>query len=160
MRVNCFQSIEFWHFYNNGFQNIIQPPTIAWLNKRISNFFECHSYLSLKTSRTKPQKTYEKITTVWMIFRNKLLSSFLMLAIYSFLKCPCYRQTQRSRNNVENTQLKFGSPLRDPFLTLLHLCLGFDRYCTFVTTGLDQLTNRCVRLRWQLFLHCIAEPWW
>jgi len=34
-----------------------------------------------------------------------------------------YRQTQTNSGNVENTvnqQTRFGSPLRDPFLTLLH----------------------------------------
>jgi len=41
---------------------------IAWLDQRIPNFFERHPYLSLKTSRSKPQKTYEKLTIVWMTF--------------------------------------------------------------------------------------------
>ena len=39
---------------------------IAWLDQRIPNVFERHPYLSLKTS--KPQKTYEKLTIVWMTF--------------------------------------------------------------------------------------------
>jgi len=43
--------------------------------------FERHPHLSLKASRPKPQKKYEKTTIVRMIFGNKLLSSFLMLAI-------------------------------------------------------------------------------
>jgi len=83
------------------------------LNQRIPNLFESHPYLSFKTSRPKPLETYEKLTIVWMIFGNKLLSSFLMLAIYLFLKCLCYRRTQKSRHNVENTQLQLDSPLRD-----------------------------------------------
>jgi len=37
-----------------------------------------------------------------MIFGSKLLSSCSVLAIYSFLKYICYRQTQKSSGNVEN----------------------------------------------------------
>jgi len=57
----------------------------------------------------------KKIMILWMIFGSKLLSSFLMLAIYSFIKYLRYRQTQTSSGNVENIHRKFGSPLRDPF---------------------------------------------
>jgi len=49
----------------------------------------------------------------WMIFGSKLLSSFLMLAIYSFLKYLRYTQTQTSSGNVEKIHRRFGSPLRD-----------------------------------------------
>jgi len=98
---------------------------------------------------------------VWMIFGSKLLSSFLMSVIYSFLKYLRYRQTQISSGKVANLQLRFGSPLRDPFLALLHPLWVLIH--TLETTGLDQLTNHCVKLRRHvgLFLNLlqIAEPW-
>jgi len=55
-----------------------------------------------------------------------------------------------------NLQLLFGSPLRDLF---------FDPFWVFIhalpTTGLDELTNRCVMLRRQvgLFFKTFSEPW-
>jgi len=98
---------------------------IASLDQKIQKFFERHPYLSLTTSRPKPQKTYEKITIVWINFGNKLLSSFLLLAVYLFLNCLCYRRTQRTTSNAENTQLQFGSPLRDPFFDPSPPLLGF-----------------------------------
>jgi len=48
----------------------------------------------VNSSWPKPQTTYEKILIVWMMFDNKLLSSFLMSAIYSFLKYVRYRCRQ------------------------------------------------------------------
>jgi len=57
----------------------------------------------------------KKTLIVWMVFGSKLLISFLMSAIYSFLKYLRYRQTHTSSGNVENLQLPFESPLRDPF---------------------------------------------
>ena len=107
------------------------------------------------TSWPKPQTTYEKILIVWMIFGSKLLSSFLMLVIYSFLKYLHYRQTQTSSGEVENLQLRFGSPLRDPFLALIHPLWVLIH--TLETTRLDQLTNRCVKLQQQvgLFLNLL-----
>jgi len=59
-----------------------------------------------------------------MIFDNKLLSLFLMLAIYLLNKC-LYRRTQRIRSNVENTQLQFGLLLRDPFFDPSPPLFGF-----------------------------------
>ena len=103
----------------------LQSLTIAWLDQRIPNFFERHSYLSFKTSRPKPQKTHEKLTTLWMIFDNKLLSSFVMLAIYLLLKC-LYRRTQRSKSKILSSSS--ACCFATYFLTLLHLCLGFDPY--------------------------------
>jgi len=90
-----------------------------------------------------------------MIFGSKLLSSFLMLVIYSFLKYLHYRQTQTSSGEVENLQLRFGSPLRDPFLALIHPLWVLIH--TLETTRLDQLTNRCVKLQQQvgLFLNLL-----
>jgi len=38
------------------------------------------------------------------------------------------QQTQTSSGNVENMQLRFGSPRHDHFLTLRRPCLGFDPY--------------------------------
>jgi len=61
-------------------------------------------------------------------FWQYVAKSFLMSVIYSFLKYVCYRHTQTSTGDVENTQLRFGSPRRDPFLTLHHPCLGFNPY--------------------------------
>jgi len=61
-------------------------------------------------------------------FDNKLLSSFLILAIYLFFKWLTYRRTQRSRSNVKNIQLQFGLLLRDLFFIFLHLCLDFHPY--------------------------------
>jgi len=66
-----------------------------------------------------------------MVFGSKLLSSFSLSTIYSFLNCLRYIQTEKSSVNVENavnTQTGFGSPLRDSFLTLLHPSLGVDPY--------------------------------
>jgi len=85
----------------------------------------------------------------WIIFDNKLLSSFLMSAIYSLLKCLCYRQTQKC--NIENTW--FGSPLHYQYLDPSPP-LSFDSYLG--TTGLDQLTSCCVKLRQQVFLNSSA----
>ena len=63
-----------------------------------------------------------------MIFGSKVPSSFLMSAIHSFLKFLRYKQTQTSSGNVENLKLRFGSPLCDHFLTLLHPSLDFGPY--------------------------------
>jgi len=57
----------------------------------------------------------KQILIVWVIFGRKLLSSFLS-ATYSFRKYLRYRQT--SSGNVENLQLRFVSPLRDPFFDI------------------------------------------
>jgi len=79
-------------------------------------------------------------------FSSKLLISFLMSAIYSFLKH--LSNTQTSSGNAENKQPRFGSPRRDPFFdpsTLVRVSIQ-----TLGTTGLDQLTNRCVKLRRQV----------
>ena len=62
-----------------------------------------------------------------MIFDSKLLSSILMLAIYLLLKC-LYRWTQRSRSNVENTQLQLGLLLRDLFFDPSPPLFGFRPY--------------------------------
>jgi len=98
------------------------------------------------------------ILIVWMIFGGKLLSSFLMLEIYSFtvrnlLFCLRYRQT--SSGNIENLTtpvwIASARPNFRPF-TLLWVLIH-----TLETTGLDQLTNRCVKLRRQVGLfHCRA----
>jgi len=49
-----------------------------------------------------------------MIFGSLLLNSFLMSAIYCFLKYLRNKRTQASSGNVENLKLRFGSPLVDP----------------------------------------------
>jgi len=74
---------------------------------------------------TQTSKTYQKLTIVWMIFGNKLLSSFLMLAINFFPMCLCYRRTQRSRHNVKIHNSSLTRLRATNFLTLLHLRLGF-----------------------------------
>jgi len=56
-------------------------------------------------------------------FGSKLLSSFLVSAIYSFLKYLNY--TQASSDNVENTQSRFGSPRRNPLFNPSPLLFGF-----------------------------------
>jgi len=76
---------------------------IAWLDQRIQNFFERHPYLSLKTSQPKPQKTYEKITIVRMIFGNTLLSSFLMLALYQVLMLHMDTEAEVTLNRHSST---------------------------------------------------------
>jgi len=86
------------------------------LKQRPSNFFERNPNLSLaNASRPKQQMAYEKIS-VWVNFGSKLLSSFSVSAIYSFRKYLRHRQTQTSNGNVENIQLRFGSPQPVPFL--------------------------------------------
>ena len=52
---------------------------------------------------------------MWTIFGSKLLSSISVIAICAFLKYLRYRQTQTSSSNVEDIQLRFGTPRRDPF---------------------------------------------
>jgi len=58
-------------------------------------------------------------------FDSKLLSSFLMPAIYSFLKYLSYPQTISC--NFENTQPRFGSPQRDSFFGPSRPLFGFRR---------------------------------
>jgi len=65
----------------------------------------------------------KKILIVWMIFGRKLLTSFVMSAVYFFLKYLRYRQT--SSGNVKNLQLRFGSPLQDPFFNPSPPLFGF-----------------------------------
>jgi len=67
----------------------------------------------------------EKILIVWVISGSKLLSSFLMSAIYTFLKYLHYKLTQASSGNVENLQLWLGSPLHDPFFNPSAAFFGF-----------------------------------
>ena len=67
-----------------------------------------------------------KIIVVWMIFSSKLLSSFSLSAISSFLKYLCYRQTKTSSGNGENIQLRLRSPWRNPFFDPLQPMFGSD----------------------------------
>jgi len=53
-----------------------------------------------------------------MIFSSKLLSSFSLSAIHSFLKYLRYRQTKTSSGNGENIQHRFRLPRCDPFCDL------------------------------------------
>jgi len=71
-----------------------------------------------------------KIIIAWMIFSSKLLSSFSLSAIYSFLKYLHYRQTKTSSGNGENMQPSFTVDHLDAtyFLTLFDPCLGRDPY--------------------------------
>jgi len=50
-----------------------------------------------------------------ILVNTSRLSSYLISPIYSFLTYLHYRQAEISSGNVENTQLQFGSPRRDPF---------------------------------------------
>jgi len=63
--------------------------------------------------------------------RNPLFSQVSMLQTDT--------KKQTSSGNVQNLQLRFGSPLRDPFFDP---SLGFDP--CLGTTGPDQLINYCV----------------
>jgi len=60
-----------------------------------------------------------------MIFGSKLLSSFLMSAIYSFLKYLRYKHAVVTLE-IYNSSLDRLSATY--FLTLLHPSLGFDPY--------------------------------
>jgi len=63
-----------------------------------------------------------------MIFSSKLLGSFSLSAIYSFIKYLHYRQTKTNSGNGENIQPGFRSPRRDPFLTLCDPRFGRNPY--------------------------------
>jgi len=75
-------------------------------NTADSELFECVPNLSLLSiSQPKSQTTcanMKNIMIVWMIFGSKLLSSFSMSAIYSFLKYLRYRETQTSSGYFKN----------------------------------------------------------
>jgi len=81
-----------------------------------------------------------------MILGSKLLSSFLMSAIYSFLTYLRYRQTSSVTLKIYSSGL--DRLCATHFLTLLWILIH-----TLGTTGLDQLTNRCIKLRRQVGLH-------
>jgi len=51
-----------------------------------------------------------------------------------------------------------GPARRDPFWPFA--ILVWVPTHTLCTTGLDQPTNRCVKLQQQAFLNFSAEPWW
>ena len=121
--------------------NLLTRPQLrtAGLDHRFLNFFEHEPNPSLvNTSRPMPQTTFEKNNDCTSMddFGSKLPSSCLMSAIYSFLQRLSYRQTQASSGNVENTQPRFGSPLRYALLTLLHPVWILTH--TLGTTWLDQ----------------------
>jgi len=59
-----------------------------------------------------------------MIFSTKLLSSFSLSAIHSFLRYVHYRETKTNSGNVENIQPRFRSPRRDPFFQPLRPMFG------------------------------------
>jgi len=61
-----------------------------------------------------------------MIFNNRLLSSFSLSAIYSFIKYLHYRQTKTSSGNGENIQPRLRSPRRDPY---------FGNHCSRVSAS-------------------------
>jgi len=77
-----------------------------------------------------------------------------MSAFHSFLKYLHYRQRQTAVTlKIQNFGLARLGTAR--FLTLRCPCLGFDRY--WRTTGIDQLTHRCVMFRQLVFLNFTAE---
>ena len=107
---------------------------ICLIKQRFHNFFERDWNLSLvNILRPKPQTAYVNITKiliVWMIFGNRLLSSFLMSAFYSFLKCLRYtanRQTSLKNYNSGIGFLIASALLSDPWRNL-NPCLGRDPY--------------------------------
>ena len=70
------------------------------------------------------------ITIMWSVevFINYSLT-FRQKTVLSSSRSPtCTNRLKTGPGNVENIQLRFGSPLREPILTLLHPCLGFNQY--------------------------------
>jgi len=122
------------------------------LSQQSPNFFERSPNLNLlNASRPMPQATYD-IISVWMIFSSKLLSSFSLSAIYSFLKYLRYRQTKTSSGNGENIQPRFRSPRRDPFLTLCDPY--FRNHCSKQTSNRERFVacfaSKLQRQNWAL----------
>jgi len=76
-------------------------------------------------ARAAVPKLFERNPNLSLVNTSRL-SSLLISAIYSFLTYLHYRQTQTSSGNTEYTQLQFGSPRREFFLTTCRPCLGFD----------------------------------
>jgi len=129
-----FPVIEFRYLNINGFKRL-QPLTLEWLYRPAVPKLECDPNLSLAN-----------------ILR---LSSFLIPAIYSFLENMQYSQTQTSSGNVENMQLWFGPPGRDPFWPFASLL--WISTPTLGTTSLDQLTNHCVNYGDTYFLTLVQS---
>jgi len=98
-----------------------------------------------------------KIQIASLIFARKLLSSCLISAFHSFLMYLRYRQRQTVvALEIQNSALdSLGTAHFWPFVTLV-----WGLTDTSGTTGLDQLTQRCVKLRRQVFLNFTAEAWW
>jgi len=120
-----YQSIGFCYFNTHEFKKRLQTLTLKWLDQRFPNFFEHDPNLRLANT---PQTTTQASNNVrkndcMSDFGHKLLSSFLMSAIYSFRKYLSYAQTRSG--NVENTQPRLGSPRRDPFLDPSRPLFGF-----------------------------------
>jgi len=93
-----------------------------------------------------------------LLCKNKHVFLKDSIALNSLLLSLPHRCSGVSGGNVENLQLRLRSPLRDPFFDPsppFFLVL----FQTLGTTGLDQLTNRCVKLRLQvgLFLNSLQS---
>ena len=123
------QSIGFCYLKTNGFaKDATRFASMA--RSTVSKLFWARPNLSLvNISRPKPQTTYEKMI-VWMNLGSKLLSSFLMSTIYSFLKCPRYVDRHRQAVVTLKIQLIHNPGLdhlcATHFLTLLYPSLCFD----------------------------------
>jgi len=107
---------------------------------------------------TQTSKTYEKITIVRMIFASKLLSSFLTLAIYSFSSACSTDGHRETEVTLDMHSSGLDRLCVTHFLTLLHILWVLTQ--TLITTGLDQPTNRRVKLWRQVYPNFSAEPWW
>jgi len=110
--------------------------------------------------RPKSQRVYVNMTKmliVWMIFGSRLLSLFLVSAVYSFLKYLRYT-TNRQANKFEELQLRFRfwSPRRDLFSDPLrnrNLCLGRD---PCYGNHLVQRLNLSERFKPVLICRCVS----
>jgi len=89
-------------------------------------------------------------------FGSKLLSSFLNVSISLFSQVLTL-QTKTNSGNVENTNKTSVWLASVRFLTLRCPCLVSTDISG--TTGIDQLTHRCVMFRRLVFLNFTAETW-
>jgi len=157
------QSIGFCYLKTKVFTNTSTACTrMAWLavtkQFRARHKSEFGEHLATQASNNVWKN--KKAMIVSIIFGNKLLSSFLMSAICSFLKYLCYRQTKTSSGNVDIAQLRFGSPRRYPFLTLRRPHWGLNLVPYFGYHWARSTNHRCVNLLRHVFLNISAEPWW
>jgi len=142
------QSIGFCYLNVHGFLKI-QPLTLDWLDYQFPDFFEGDPNLTLVNT---PQTTTQASNNLWKKEKKYCIGDFLAVAsdgkfffdvsILLFSQVPIRYKT--NSGNVENTQLRFGSPRHGPFLSFVTLVW------VSIDTGQDQLTHCCVKLRRQV----------